>query len=394
MVEYKVAANSVGVVETKYFDFDEIELESGKKIAPVRIAYETYGKLNKNKDNAILLCHALSADAHVAGYYKDQFDEDGNLKVDEKPGWWDNMVGPSKAFDTDKYFVICSNVICGCKGSTGPSSIDPTRGEPYGLRFPVITIKDMVNAEKKLIDYLGIRRILTLSGGSIGGMQALQWAISYPERIISTIPQASSARPSAQAIAFNEVARRAIMSDPNFNKGDYYGKERPRNGLAIARMMGHITYLSEESMKRKFGRKLFKDKVGYDFDVDFQVESYLRYQGEKFVERFDANTYLYMTKARDYYDLVEEYNGRLANAFINSTNVKYLLISFTSDWLFPTEHTKEIVRALQAVGADVSFCEIECDYGHDAFLLETDKQTQIITNFLNRVVEEEKIEII
>jgi len=307
-------------VETQYYTFahppNELVLESGEKLGPITLAYETYGELNKDRTNAILILHALSGDAHVAGYHKG----------DRKPGWWDNMVGPGKAFDTNKYFVICSNVIGGCKGSTGPSSINPATGKPYGLDFPVITIRDMVNAQRYLIDYLGIEKLLCVAGGSMGGMQALQWTVSYPERVRSAIPIATASRNKAMQIAFNEVGRQAIMSDPNWNRGDYYGKTPPNTGLAIARMVGHITYLSETSMEQKFGRRLRqKEKYGYDFSIDFEVESYLHYQGLSFTQRFDANSYLYITKAIDYFDLANGY-GSLFEAFSNSTHIKFLVI--------------------------------------------------------------------
>jgi len=366
-------------VETQYYTFahppDELVLESGEKLGPITLAYETYGELDKGKKNAILILHALSGDAHVAGYHKG----------DRKPGWWDNMVGPGKAFDTNKYFVICSNVIGGCKGSTGPSSINPATGKPYGLEFPVITIKDMVNAQKYLIDYLGIEKILCIAGGSMGGMQVLQWTVSYPQLVRSAIPIATASKNRAMQIAFNEVGRQAIMSDPNWNKGDYYGKSHPDTGLAIARMVGHITYLSEVSMEQKFGRRLRqKERYGYDFSVDFAVESYLHHQGLSFTQRFDANSYLYITKAIDYFDLANGY-GSLFEAFSNSGDTKFLVISFTSDWLYPPVQSKEIVRALEANGIDVTYREIESNYGHDAFLLEEDEQTRIISSFLEHV---------
>jgi homoserine O-acetyltransferase len=371
-------------VETQYYTFahppNELVLESGEKLGPITLAYETYGELNKDRTNAILILHALSGDAHVAGYHKG----------DRKPGWWDNMVGPGKAFDTNKYFVICSNVIGGCKGSTGPSSINPATGKPYGLDFPVITIRDMVNAQRYLIDYLGIEKLLCVAGGSMGGMQALQWTVSYPERVRSAIPIATASRNKAMQIAFNEVGRQAIMSDPNWNRGDYYGKIPPNTGLAIARMVGHITYLSETSMEQKFGRRLRqKEKYGYDFSIDFEVESYLHYQGLSFTQRFDANSYLYITKAIDYFDLANGY-GSLFEAFSNSTHIKFLVISFTSDWLYPPSQSKEIVRALEANGIDVTYREIESSYGHDAFLLEAEEQTRIISSFLKYVYEEIK----
>ncbi len=384
----KKKKGSVGIVKTKYFTFahppDELILESGEKLGPVTLAYETYGKLNKDKSNAILILHALSGDAHVAGYHS---------KRDRKPGWWDNMVGPGKAFDTDKFFIICSNVIGGCKGSTGPSSINPKTGKPYALDFPIITIKDMVNAQKHLIDHLGIKKLLSLAGGSMGGMQVLQWTVSYPEMCLSAIPIATAPYLSAQAIAFDEVGRQAIISDPNWQNGNYYGTGKfPAKGLAIARMIGHITYLSEESMHRKFGRKLQdREKYSYKFLTDFQVESYLHHQGDKFVHRFDANSYLYITKAMDYFDVSAGYKS-LKDAFKN-VKTKFLVISFSSDWLFPPHQSKEIVSALRSNGKEVSYVEIDSWYGHDAFLLEEDKLEPVITSFLDSVVKEYKIKI-
>ncbi|MGQ9455789.1 MAG: homoserine O-acetyltransferase MetX [Armatimonadota bacterium] len=367
---------SVGIVETKYFTFahtpNELQLESGKKLGPITLAYETYGEMNEDKSNCILILHALSGDAHVAGRHHPD---------DRKPGWWDSMVGPGKAFDTNKYFVICSNVIGGCKGSTGPSSIDPATGKPYGLRFPIVTISDMVNAQKHLIDHLGIKQLLCVVGGSMGGMQALQWAVSYPDMVRLVIPIATTARLSAQAIAFNAVGRHAIMADPNFAGGDYYGKAIPSAGLRIARMIGHITYLSDRSMHRKFGRGL-QDKTApsYDFGTEFQVESYLNYQGDEFVKRFDANSYLYITKAMDYFDLSQP-SGDLKKE-LSVVKAAFLVISFSSDWLFPPYMSKEIVTALRRNNVDVTYTEIQSDYGHDAFLLETETLTNLIVNFL------------
>lgn len=367
---------SVGIVETKYFTFaeppNEMELECGQKLGPVTLAYETYGELSKAKDNVILVVHALSGDAHAAGH---------NSPDDEKPGWWDVMVGPGKGIDTSKYHVICSNVIGGCKGSTGPSSINPQTGRPYGLSFPVVTVKDMVNAQKVLIDHLGIERLLCVVGGSMAGMQVLQWAVSYPDMVRLAIPIASTSRLSAQAIAFDEVGRQAIMSDPDWMGGDYYGKTIPHRGLSIARMIGHITYLSDRSMHQKFGRKL-QDKIeyGYEFMTDFEVESYLRYKGDSFVKRFDANSYLYITKAMDYFDLGQQC-GSLKKAFAD-VKAKFLVISFSSDWLFPSYQSKEIVSALRHNNADIIYMEIQSDYGHDAFLLESEQLTKLISNFL------------
>ena len=367
---------SVGIVETQSHTFaqlpQEMLLECGRGFGPITLAYETYGELSPAKDNAILILHALSGDAHAAGF---------NHPHERHPGWWDIMIGPGKAFDTRKYFVICSNVIGGCKGSTGPSSIDPKTGRPYALTFPMVTIHDMVNAQRALIDHLGIDQLLCAVGGSMGGMQVLQWVVSYPERVRLAIPIATTSKLSSQSIAFNEVGRQAIQSDPHWKEGEYYGHPIPRRGLAIARMIGHITYLSEKSMHQKFGRKLQdKAEYGYDFRADFQVESYLRYKGDHFVDRFDANSYLYISKAMDYFDLAQPH-GKLGVAFAN-VKAKFLVISFSSDWLFPSYQSKEIVSACRRVGAEAIYTEIQTDYGHDAFLLESEQLSSLITNFL------------
>lgn len=396
MATLSPTAGSAGLVTTRYFTFaeppDELVLESGVRLGPVTLAYETYGRLNDERDNAVLACHALSGDAHAAGISADDatisaadvgFGADGKGPVDKRRvGWWDNMIGPGKAFDTDRYFVICSNILGGCRGSTGPSSINPATGRRFGLSFPVVTVADMVNAQKRLVDHLGVKRLLTVTGGSLGGMQALQWTVSYPEMVRSCIPIASSARMSAQGIAFNEVGRQAIMADQNWQGGGYYDKDTPLPGLGVARMLGHITYLSDESMHTKFGRRLRnRERYGYDFSTDFEVESYLRYQGESFVRRFDANSYLYITKAIDYFDLTGG-EGFLARAFRN-VQARFLVISFSSDWLYPSYQSKEIVKALKANSVDVSYCEIPSSYGHDAFLLEEEAQTKIIRAFLS-----------
>lgn len=367
--------NSAGIVQTQYFTIEEkIKFESGIEFSPITVAYETYGQLNEAKDNAILLIHALTGDAHCAGYHSED---------DKKAGWWDSMVGPNKAFDTNKYFVICTNILGGCSGTTGPSSINPETGKPYGLSFPVFTIEDTVKVQKKLLDYLGIKSLYSVSGGSMGGMQAIQFCISYPEMVQSAILIATTSRLSPQAIAFNAVGRNSIISDPAWNNGDYYDKEnKPDRGLSNARMIGHITYLCEEAMYNKFGRRLQdKDSYDFNFDVDFQVESYLQHQGQIFVDRFDANSYLYITKAEDYFDPAEKY-GSLKEAFKNS-NAKYLVISFDTDWLFPSVQAKEIVNTLMQLDKDVSFCEIKSPCGHDAFLLEFEVQEKIIKSFLN-----------
>ena len=365
---------SVGIVKTKYFEIkEEVTLESGKKLGPITLAYETYGELNKNKPNAILIFHALSGDAHAAGHHSAN---------DKKTGWWDTAIGPNKAFDTSKYFVICINVIGGCKGSTGPCSVNPKTRRTYGSDFPIITIKDMIRTQKKLIDHLGIKKLLAISGGSMGGMQVLQWSVDYPDSVKLVIPIATAAKQSAQNIAFHEAGRQAILADPNWNNGNYYGKKTPDQGLATARMIGHITYLSQHSMKEKFGRRLQdKDKPAFSLETEFQVESYLKYQGASFVERFDANSYLHITKAIDYFDLTEDGKKRLEDVF-SKAKAKFLIISYTSDWLYPTSDSKEIVRALQKNGIDVVFFEIDSNYGHDAFLLENETQTNLIKNFL------------
>jgi homoserine O-acetyltransferase len=378
---------SVGIVEKKFFAFaeppHELVLESGAKLGPITIAYETYGKLDEDKDNVILILHALSGDSHVAGYYR---------PIDEKPGWWDNMVGPGKGIDTNKYFVVCSNIIGSCMGSTGPCTINPKTVLPYALDFPVVTIGDMVNAQKALMDHLGIKKILCAIGGSIGGMQLLEWCVRYPQMVVSAIPLATTTKHSALAIAFNEVARQAIMADPNWNMGNYYFGPKPNLGLAVARMIGHITYLSDESMRLKFGRRLQdKSDFSFNFDADFQVESYLRYQGAKFVERFDANSFLYITKAADYYDMEKLHgNGSPVKAF-SKVAAKFLVISFTSDWLYPTYQSRSMVKAMKKNGLDVSFCEIEAEWGHDAFLISNDRLTALVRGFLERVYFEKKL---
>jgi homoserine O-acetyltransferase len=324
--------------------------------------------------------HALSGGAHAAGY-----DEQGRL------GWWDDCIGPGKAFDTERFFVICSSVLGSCYGSTGPGSIEPGTGQPYGLRFPVVTIGDMVRAQAELLDHLGIERLLCSAGGSMGGMQVLEWAARYPQRLASAIPLATTARSSPMLIAFSEVARQAIYADPNWQNGDYYANGRkPDAGLAVARMIGHITYLSEQSMHQKFGRRLQdKERFGFEFNTDFQVESYLRYKGASFTQRFDANSFLYVTKAMDYFDLSAP--DGLTAAFKGSADVKFLVVSFTSDWLYPSYHSKELVSALTAAGADVTYLDILSSWGHDAFLLEVETMTGLITSFMDRVAREEGV---
>jgi len=359
------------VVESRCARFESIALEGGATLSPVEVAYETYGHLNAAKSNAILITHAFTGDAHAAGISH----ENG------KPGWWDNMIGPGKAFDTDRYFVICSNVLGGCQGTTGPASINPATGRPYAMSFPVITIRDMVKLQKLLVEFLGIRRLLCVAGGSMGGMQALEWATSFPEMVRCCIPIATTWRHSAQQIAFNEVGRQAIMADPDWCEGEYYDNKPPARGLAVARMVGHITYMSDESMREKFGRRLReKEKLGFDFGVDFEVESYLRYRGTQFVTRFDANSYLYITKAEDYFDLANG-TGKLADAF-RTVDTRFLVISFTSDWLYPSYQSQEIVRVLRRLNGDVAYCDLQSNYGHDAFLVDVAEQTEIVRGFL------------
>jgi len=369
--------NSVGVIEPQYFTFNgPLELESGKKLGPVTLAYETYGKLNASRSNAVLVLHAFSGDAHAAGFHKG----------DDRPGWWDALIGPGKAFDTDKYFVICSNCIGGCQGSTGPSSVNPDTGRPYALDFPIITVADMVNAQEKLITHLGIAKLLCVSGGSMGGMQALQWTASFPQKVASAIPIATTTKHSPQQIAFDEVGRQSVMADAVWNKGNYYDKgHQPERGLAVARMIGHITYMSDQSMEEKFSRKLKEKDFSFSFKSEFEVEGYLRYKGDNFVKRFDANSYLYITKAMDYFDLTNGH-GSLAAAF-ERTQARFLVISFSSDWLYPSYQSQEIVRALRARNCDVAYVELESNYGHDAFLVDVAEQTDLIRGFLASTVE-------
>jgi homoserine O-acetyltransferase/O-succinyltransferase len=368
------SADTVFTVETKTAEFPSLTLDCGITLLHVEVAYETYGTLNKNRDNAILVLHAFSGDAHAAGISS----ETG------QPGWWSSMIGPGLAFDTDRYFVISSNVLGGCRGTTGPSSIDPSTGERYAMRFPVITIGDMVRLQKMLIDHLGIEKLLAVAGGSMGGMQALEWTVAYPDSVAAAIPIAATSRHSAQQIAFNEVGRQAIMADPDWNAGNYYDSHPPARGLAVARMVGHITYMSDASMRAKFGRRLRdKDAFGYDFSVDFEVESYLRYRGSEFVNRFDANSYLYITKAMDYFDLSAG-RSTLTAAFEN-TKSRFLILSFTSDWLYPTYQSLETVSALRSRNVDVAFCELTSAYGHDAFLVEAKEQSEMVAGFLESV---------
>jgi homoserine O-acetyltransferase len=352
------------VTEVSSCSFARLELDCGVTLAPVEVAYETYGTLNEDRSNAILALHAFSGDAHAAG----------------EGGWWSNMIGPGKAFDTDKYFVVCSNVLGGCRGTTGPGSTNPETGCPWAMTFPVVTIADMVRLQVMLVDHLGIPKLLSVTGGSMGGMQALEWAVTYPDRVASAIPIATTARHSAQQIAFNEVGRQAIMADPDWNNGNYYGRKPPGRGLAVARMVGHITYMSDDSMREKFGRRLRAPD-------QFEVESYLKYRGYKFVDRFDANSYIYITRAMDSFDLSQQ--GALSTLF-EGTRVRFLVISFSSDWLYPSYQSLEIVSALRGRNCDVAYCNLESRYGHDAFLVEVEEQTELVRGFLASTLREVK----
>jgi homoserine O-acetyltransferase len=356
-----------------------LELACGETISSFPIAYQTYGQLNKDKSNAVLVCHGLTGDQYLKGPHP----------VTGKPGWWEDLVGPGKILDTDKYFIICSNVLGGCMGSFGPKHINPKTKKPYNLDFPVITIGDMVTSQKLLIDHFGIEQLHAVIGGSMGGMLTIEWASKYPEMVNSAVIIASAARHTAQNIAFHEIGRQAIMADVEWSHGNYLEEKRyPSRGLAVSRMTAHVTYLSESGLHRKFGRGLQdRDSITYGFDADFQIESYLRYQGMTFVERFDPNSYLYITRAMDYFDLVEEHNGKLANAF-NDTNSKFCIISFSSDWLFPSSEARHIVHALSSCGARVSFVEIETDKGHDTFLLNEPEFLKTLDGFLQGVAKE------
>jgi len=373
--------NSVGLVTPQIFSFGSPEeplvLESEYTLGPVEIVYETYGTPNDDRSNAILVCHALSGDHHAAGYHDPH---------DRRTGWWDGMIGPGKAFDTERYWVICSNIIGGCKGSTGPTSINPQSGQPYGLDFPIVTIGDMVEAQKRLLDHLKIRQLYSIAGGSMGGFQVLEWSLRYPEMVRSAICIASASQLSTQAIAFNSIGRSAITRDPDWSQGAYSGKG-PEQGLATARMIGHITYLSEMVLAAKFGRRLQSaNRLSYNFSTEFAIESYLNHKGSAFTERFDANSYLYITKAMDYFDVSRSY-GPLKEAFARIA-ARYLFISYSTDWLFPTIQTKEMVRAMLSCGKPVSFIDIDSPYGHDAFLVEEAKLTRIVSGFLTGVGKE------
>ncbi|MBU2103262.1 MAG: homoserine O-acetyltransferase [Candidatus Omnitrophota bacterium] len=372
-----MSQKGIGLVKTQYLTLprpgqEEFVLESKEKLGQITLAYETYGILNADKSNAILIAHSLSGDAHVAGFHEGE----------DKPGWWDILIGPGKAFDTDKYFLICSNVLAGCRGSTGPSSINPKTKKPYGLEFPLVTIGDMVRAQKELVDSFGIDKLLTVVGGSMGGMQALAWLTMFPKRIVSAIPIATAAKHSPQQIAFNEVGRQAIMADPNWNDGNYYGGPFPLKGLALARMIGHITYMSDVSMAEKFGRQRKEERQPFKFTADFEVEGYLHYRGDNFVKRFDANSYLYITKAMDNFDA---FAGKSLNEAFKGIKAQVLVIAFKSDWLYPAYQSKEVVKACKLAGMHATYCEIDSTYGHDAFLLETEEETRLITHFLKNV---------
>lgn len=355
-----IPANSVGLVESQYKTFNHpLTLDCGRTLPEFTLAYETYGELNNNKSNAILICHALSGDQHVAGY---------NSLKDKKPGWWDNCIGPGKPFDTNKFFIVCPNNLGGCKGSSGPNTINPESNKLYGPTFPLVTVHDWVISQSFLADELGIDKWAAVIGGSLGGMQVMQWAIDFPQRLRNALVIAAASKLTAQNIAFNEVARQAIFSDPEFHQGHYYERNTvPRQGLMLARMLGHITYLSDDAMREKFGRDLREGKLNFGFDVEFQVESYLRYQGKSFVNRFDANTYLLMTKVLDYFDPALNFDNNLAKAF-EKTNAKFLVVSFTGDWRFPPSRSREIVSDLIAARKKVGYVEIQAELGHDAFL--------------------------
>lgn len=371
-----VKANEAETPSSKLVRFpveEPLELDSGIRLGPWQIAYETYGALNADRSNAILICHALTGDQYVAS----------TNPVTGKPGWWNLMVGPGRPIDTDHYFVICANVLGGCLGTTGPATINAETGMPYGLDLPVVTIRDMVRAQALLVDHLGVDTLFAVIGGSMGGMQVLQWAASYPERVFAAIPIAAAARHTSQNIAFHEVGRQAIMADPNWRGGSYIADGvRPTKGLAVARMAAHVTYMSDESLHQKFGRNLQdRENLTFGFDADFQIESYLRHQGMTFVDRFDANSYLYVTRAMDYFDLAQEFGGTLPNAFAN-TKTRFCVMSFTSDWLFPTSESRSVVKALNAAAANVSFVEIESDRGHDSFLLDVPEMFETIQGFM------------
>ena len=393
------APGSAGVFRTQYVELPEpLPLDCGRRLERVRIAYETYGRLSPNKDNVVLVCHALSGDAHAAGWSGDDEApsavdgfgaDDRGIKPRGGLGWWDGMIGPGKAFDTERYYVVCTNLIGSCRGSTGPSSTDPETGRPYGLDFPVITVADMVRAEKRALERLGIERLLAIGGGSLGGMRALEWTVAYPESVGGCISIASTARLASQGVAWNAIARNAIMADPDWQGGHYYGTGRaPTAGIGIARMVGHVTYLSAESMRQKFDRRL-QDRERYSFTVtepDFAVESYLRHQAETFAGRFDANSYLYISRALTYFDLARDHGSGSLERALARVSARYLLMSFSSDWLYPPRDSCDLEAALRANGKHVAHHLIEASYGHDSFLLEEARQAPIIAAFLEEVM--------
>ena len=369
--------NSVGIVKPKIFKCaDPIKLSCGMALDNYELIYETYGKLNKNKDNAVLVCHALSGNQHVAGRHK---------KTDKHPGWWDSLVGPGKPLNTNKFFVIGINNLGGNEGSTGPKSINPKTKKVWGSSFPIITVEDWVKTQKTLINYLGIQRLSSVIGGSLGGMQALEWNLQFPNEVKNTIIIAAAPNLTAQNIAFNEVARQSIITDPDFQKGNFYTKKnKPKRGLRVARMLGHITYLSNDAMKSKFGRKKKNKDFQYDFNTEFEIESYLNYQGDKFAQEFDANTYIRMTKALDYYDPTKQ-NKKKLSAVFKKIKSKFLVISFTSDWRFSPSRSKEIVKSLLDNNINVSYAEISAESGHDAFLMSDDHYHEILNSFFKNI---------
>jgi len=373
-------SDSVGLVTPQTLRFDEpLQLDCGRTLPGFELVYETYGSLNANRSNAVLICHALSGDHHAAGYHQPD---------DGKPGWWDSSIGPGKPIDTRHFFVVCCNNLGGCKGSTGPVSINPDTGKPYGPDFPIVTVRDWVRSQARLADHLGITAWAAVIGGSLGGMQAMQWTIDFPDRIRHAVVIAAAPRLSTQNIAFNEVARQAIVSDPDFHEGHYYEQGVvPRRGLMVARMLGHITYLSDEGMRAKFGRELREGKLNFHFESEFEIESYLRHQGYSFVGRFDANTYLLMTKALDYFDPAADFDNDLTAAF-RQARARFLVISFTSDWRFSSARSREIVKALVAANRDVSYAEIPSTQGHDAFLMPIPRYLETFTAYMQRVADE------
>ena len=373
-------ADSVGLVSPQSLDIDQpLPLDCGRSLDRYRLVYETYGELNADRSNAILICHALSGDHHAAGYHSPD---------SKKPGWWENCIGPGKAFDTNRFFIVSPSNLGGYKGSTGPSYSNPETGKPYGPDFPMVTVRDWVRSQAMLADHLGIRQWAAVTGGSLGGMQAMQWAIDLPDRLRHAVMIAAAPKLSAQNIAFNEIARQAILSDPDFNEGRYEDADTvPRRGLMLARMLGHITYLSDKAMRAKFGRDLRQGKPNFNFDVEFEVESYLRYQGQSFVDRFDANTYLLMTKALDYFDPARDHDDDLAKAYAG-IQARSLVVSFTSDWRFSPERSREIVKALVDAGKPVTYAEIESELGHDDFLLTQPDYINVLRAYFNGIAKE------